>query len=178
MIEIVKTLDVDTLSKLQAWLEGIIRPNLKLDVSNYAKGRKTLWLRYEPQLNSSQVHQGFPVSDGIWNRLQELIEWRFDYCLITNSGSESTGIAPHRDASYASYEAYGLNVNGECEFYYWESRKSFGYSKASITLDAKVDRPTHKLVLKPGDVVHFNSKNEHSAIPSPNRWNVNFWRKK
>ena len=154
--------------ELTAWLDGQIRPALVPDVSAYASGRLRCWLRTEPPLSTSQHEKpGFKVQDGIWRRLEQLIDWPFDFCLVTYSGAMATGIEPHRDASYADYEAVGLNVTGS----FGQARDTHGYNPAK-------DAPTHVLELSPGNVIRFNCKNVHGAKPSAHRWAMNFWRRK
>lgn len=167
MIEICHTLA--NCDKIASWLEEIIRPRLKADVSNYAKGRLRAWLRVEPPLSSTQpTRPGVEVDDKVWDRLAELINWPFDFCLITYSGDEkAVGIAPHRDASYANYTARSLHISGECRFDFWEKRNA-----------TKDTPPSHELILQPGQVTEFNCKHLHAATPGTKRWNINFWRKK
>lgn len=178
MIEIMKA-SCDT-TKLTAWLETTVRKHLKPDVSNYAKGRLRAWLRIEPSLSDpTKTYKGVPVSEKEWTRLQEIARFPFDFCLATYSGDETaTGISPHRDAGYADFEAWGLNVSGECLFNYWMGRESFGRSTNKRELDPTKDDPTHSMILSPGDLVRFNCKNLHSASPGIKRWNLNFWRSK
>jgi hypothetical protein len=49
MIALIRTLDT---AALLTWLERTIRPALKPDISNYAKGRLRCWLGTEPTLTS------------------------------------------------------------------------------------------------------------------------------
>jgi hypothetical protein len=153
---------------LEKYLEDTCKSSLLPDVSNYAKGRLRLWLNKEPMLFSPfDIKPGFQVKDKIILRLQEIIEWDFDYALVTYSGDTNPiGIGPHRDAGYAAYEAMSINVSGECEFKFWPIRDSKGQDEPIIT------------ILKPGDVTSFNCKHLHSANPTVKRWNINFWKKK
>lgn len=120
MIEIAHRLT--NCDRIVAWLDRVIRPRLRPDVSDYAKGRLRAWLRTEPTLTSpTLLLAGVPVEDAIWDRLAELIEWRYDYCLVTYSGDDTPiGITPHRDAGFANYEAISVHLSGECRFDYWE----------------------------------------------------------
>lgn len=191
MIEVTHTLA--NCDRLAAWLERTIRPQLRPDVSNYAKSRLRAWLRTEPPLSAPRdAVPGVPVADRLWDRLAELIEWRFDYCLVTYSGDEQPiGITPHRDAGFANYEARNLHLTGECKFDYWLDYPEFRYTTregrtpyqvnprtGKVTLHGKVVEPTHNLIMQPGNVVIFNAKNPHAASPSSKRWNLNFWRRK
>lgn len=179
MIQVTRTLEPVTVERLHKWLERHVRPALTPDVSNYAKGRQRCWLGVEPPLGPTQpFRKGLEIPEDRWHRLQELIDWQFDYCLVTYSGDVvPVGITPHRDASYADYEAYGLNVVGTCRFSYWEDRMGFGYTqkRSGIKYD---DPPSHVVDLTPGQVTRFNCKNLHAAEPSPQRWGMNFWRAK
>ncbi len=189
MVEIVKTLPNP--EKLQAWLENFVRGSLTPDVSNYAKGRLRVWLDKEPQLFSPfNVLPGFPIVDGIKERLKELIEWDYDFCLVTYSGDTTPiGIGPHMDAGYADFEARSLHISGECRFDYWQTRDTFGRGKISTgyTLNRKTGvvelagapaAPTNSLLLPLGAVTAFNCKSPHAASPGVKRWNLNFWRAK
>ncbi len=167
MITLVNTLA--NAEQITAWLERSIRPHLRTDVSSYARGRLRAWLGKEPTLTSpTRLLPGTPVDTRILHRLEELIGWRFDYCLATYSGDQNaTGISPHRDASFADFEAYGLHLSGECRFDYWEAR------------DANANKPAStSLFLQPGQLLRFNCKHLHAATPGLQRWNLNFWRTK
>ncbi len=175
MIRITKNIDT---TKILTWCEKILRPQLTKDVSNYAVGRERLWLHHEPMLfKPFHTKPAVECHPKTWNRLRELIEWEFDYCLVTYSGTQGIGISPHRDAGYANYEAYGLNISGTCEFHYWNDRQSFT-GGVSSGFAPHTQPATDILHLKAGDVTRFNCKNLHSATPSANRWAMNFWRKK
>lgn len=178
MIEITKT--IPNPEKIVTWLENIIKPHLVPDVSNYAKGRLKTWLGAEPTLTSpTKILQGTEIDDKILKRLAELIEWDFDFCLVTYSGDENAiGISPHRDASFADYEAIGVHLSEECLFNYWMGREEFGKSPNKYEFNPHKEAPTHSFELIPGQVIKFNCKNFHSASPSSKRWNLNFWKKK
>lgn len=175
MIEIARR--VPNAGKIAAWLDQAVRGHLRPDVSRYAAGRMRAWLNVEPSLTSpTTFSRGVPVGEKVWDRLKEVTGLDFDYCLATYSGDESPiGITPHRDAGFAEFEAWGLNVSGECEFRYWMTKESFGRSRDTLP---ETESPTHTLVLKPGDLVRFNCKNRHAATPGTGRWNLNFWRAK
>lgn len=174
------------------WLEKNVRPHLSKDISSYAQGRLRVWLRVEPDLRGGPDMQGIPVSDNNWDALQNQVGWPFDYALVTYSGDGQVGagINPHRDASYADYEAVSVHLTGECRFSYWEGRHGFGNSPNTVNyqlpsrgavvvvVDGVPVQPTAVIVPQHGDVLRFNCKNLHQSEPSPGRWNINFWRKK
>lgn len=160
------------------WLVERIQPQLKPDVSRYARGRLRAWLRVEPTLtNPTRLMPGVEVSDRVLERLAELIEWNFDYCLVTHSGPKGVGISPHRDASYCGWEGRGLHLSGECQFQYWCERQQVDQAGPRVDLGADAG-PTETLLLLPGQCTRFNVKNLHAAEPGPDRWALNFWRKK
>jgi hypothetical protein len=82
----------------------------------------------------------------------EILGINYDFCLAHYSGDRSIGIQPHRDASYANREAYGINL-GRCDF--------------------TVGNNIYKL--NGGEVYSFDCKTLHSADPSTNRWALNLW---
>lgn len=162
----------------EVWWERKLNTNflsaLKLDSSSYAKGRRRIWLDRQPSLSSYDKLDACvstTQSSRLRDYLKELIKWDFDYCLLTNSGPEGHGITLHRDAGSLSYEGYGINLTGTCDFNYLEQRRGFGPGPTS-------EEVHHTVQMWPGTVVHFNTKNPHSAIPSPNRWAVNLWKAK
>jgi hypothetical protein len=190
MIEISRTItDAD---RIVRWLEQAIRPRLTPDVSNYAQGRLRAWLNVEPTLTNPIRHlSGVDVDERYIRALQERVGFGFDYCLATYSGdgAAGVGIAPHRDASYANYEAYSVHLSGECRFDYWCGYPGYSYARdipfyevdrrsARVMRDGVPAEPTHRIVQQPGDVVHFNCKNPHAATPGPGRWSLNFWTRK
>lgn len=155
--------------KIEAWLESFVRAKLTPTISNYAKGRLECWLNIRPSLTTPIEHfKGLIVPEPIVLRIKELISWDFDYCLVTYSGDEKpAGILPHRDASYADYEAMSLNVSGQCKFDWWINRNAISAS-----------REFESLILEPGMLTHFNCKHLHAATPGIKRWNMNFWKAK
>jgi len=189
MIELRHT--VPNPDKIVTWLESTIRPALRPDVSNYAKGRLRAWLGVEPMLFAPfDTKPAVPTDPKILDRLAELIEWDFDYCLVTYSGdTDPVGISPHMDAGYADFEARSIHLSGECLFEYWASRTTLGRSPTtkaftlnrqteSVELEGNLTCATTAVNLQPGQVVAFNCKCPHAATPGVRRWNVNFWRKK
>lgn len=179
MIEVVKILDADRLSRVHELLENLVRPHLSPDHSNYSKGRLRAWLGVEPPLIQTMDYKaGVPAAQEHYDLLKDCLDWDFNFCLCTWSGDvDPVGILPHRDSGFASYEAHSLNITGTCTFNYWNGRNSFGKA-ADTHWYSTNDAPTHTLQLIPGTHARFNCKNLHQAIPSAKRWNINFWRQK
>lgn len=165
--------------KLAAWLESFVRPHLTADVSSYARGRQRAWLGVEPSLSATgRERTGVTVDAKILARLAELLEWDFDFCLVTYSGdTQAVGIGPHRDAGYADFEARGIHLTGECLFSHWQDYEGLGRSRRLANSTGEVE-PTTQLVMQPGQVIAFNCKDLHAATPGERRWGMNFWRRK
>lgn len=165
-------------NKMRSYLETHLKSHLTPDVSNYAKGRLRAWIGTEPPL-----YRGGEFKPGIhmpkfFERAQELLNWQFDYMLVTYSGEVSpVGITPHRDAGTLSYEAFGLGLVGKATFSYWAERATFVPGRAVNPMKPE-DPPTRILEMVPGTLVRFNSKCLHSAVPEKGRWAANFWKKK
>lgn len=171
MIEIVQTLDKQKHDYIISLLETI-KHNLKEDVSNYAVGRKRLWLGLEWNLRDKVFSEGFRHKElelfckEIWKDV--------DVALITYSGELNLiGIKLHRDDTYADYLGYGVNLGNDCKFTYIQSYPGYKYSNNPM-----VPPIEHNLVLKPGDVFCFNTKNKHASYPNINRWSLNLWKSK
>ena len=163
------------IAAVQAYVEKYFRHLLLSDISTYATGRQRLWLGEEPSL-SARGPSGASCNNEkameFRNRAKTLLGFNFDYLLLTFSGTEApVGIELHRDAGSLSYEAYGVNISGTCKFTYHEQRRGFGPGAAQTTV-------IHEVMMEPGSIVRFNSKNPHSAEPSINRWAFNAWKKK
>lgn len=152
------------LTVVHVWLQQHKR-DLRPDPSHYAEGRLKFWFRKEPHLGRpGEVLPGVDCDDDSWARLQRLMGWDFDWCLITYSGDQTpVGITQHRDAAFTDREARGLNVSGTCAFEIWEGKAS--------------DPPT-RFLLRPGDLITFDCKRLHAATPSVGRWCVNTWKSK
>jgi len=99
-----------------------------------------------PKISESIQHQ--EIDEFIRNQLGI----NYDFCLAHYSGDKAIGIKPHRDASYANREAYGINL-GICNF--------------------TVGDRSYQLI--GGEVYSFNCKILHSADPSPHRYGMNLW---
>jgi hypothetical protein len=177
MLQVMHTLA--NADRIASWLDSMVRPQLRADVSNYARGRLRCWLGVEPPLSSTQRERpGFDAGRKILDRLAELIEWEFDFCLVTYSGDDhGIGIGPHRDAAFADFEGRGVSLTGQCVFRHWADHTGLGRSHSGRSHTAD-DTPTTVLDMQPGQVIAFNVKDLHAAEPGPGRWGINFWRRK
>jgi hypothetical protein len=151
-MRIIKQLSETDTNWLINQLENI-KSNLTADISQYAKNRQRAWLNGlgEPHLSYPKISestQNQAIDQFIWDKLGI----NYDFCLAHYSGDKASGIKPHRDASYANREAYGINL-GICKF-----------TIADKTYE-----------LSGGEIYTFNCKVIHSADPSPHRWGLNLW---
>jgi hypothetical protein len=130
-----------------------IKDTLTSDVSKYAKGRKRAWLNGlgEPHLSFPKISKSIQHLE-IDQFIRSHLGINYDFCLAHYSGDRSIGIQPHRDASFANREAYGINL-GKCDF----------------TVGDRLYK------LNAGEVYSFDCKALHSADPSTNRWALNLW---
>jgi hypothetical protein len=130
-----------------------IKTDLTTDISQYAKNRQRAWLNGlgEPHLSYPKIFESIQ-HQAIHKFIRNQLGINYDFCLAHYSGDKASGIKPHRDASYANREAYGINL-GMCNF-----------TVGDKTYD-----------LKSGEVYSFNCKILHSADPSPHRYGINLW---
>jgi hypothetical protein len=132
------------------------------DKSSYAPNRQILWIDKEPPLylkHSIKANLKEAYKDETLKELcQSIFPW-CEYILISYSSTTEGGINWHRDASYCTSKAATINL-GSCKF---------GYK----------DTEEHWLNLEAGDIITFNSKQLHCAVPtSNNRYAIHCWEAK
>jgi hypothetical protein len=159
-----ETLPEDQVSYITNLLNEQVVSHLIPDVSNYASGRMRVWMPYEAPLDSPNS-KSRPFTPGLLNH--EVWQWIVDLCakhgfqpdtcLISKNGS----IKPHRDTTYASSWALGINL-GQCKW------------NIAIERDLKV--PNHTMDFVGGEVFNFDCKHVHSVTDViPDRWSINVW---
>ena len=159
-IKSISKVDSRTLEELRSFCQSL-KPKMELDVSNYAKGRRRLWLFHESNLRNTELTRGF-----FDKRLWDFCQRAYPGCnigLLTYGGEGSTGtIDWHRDHSYAQPIARTINL-GEAIFGYDLKRESG-------------DRKEFKL--SDGEIIEFNCKHTHALlkIVSNERFSINLWR--
>lgn len=151
-MQIINQLDNNDINWLINQLENI-KTDLTNDISQYAKNRQRAWLNGlgEPHLSYPKISESIQHQD-IDKFIRNQLGINYDFCLAHYSGDRAIGIKPHRDASYANRQAYGINL-GACNF----------------TIADKTYNLTG------GEVYSFNCKVLHSADPSPHRYGINLW---
>lgn len=154
----------EQISYICSKLEQEIAPHLIKDVSSYAPNRRRIWMPYEAPLDYPGSFDS-PFVPGLLN--SEIWQWitsichRHDFtphtCLISKGGT----IKPHRDTTYASPLAFGINL-GNCS---WHISSHRDFSKPDYTMN-----------LSGGEVFKFNCKHIHAVTDSsPDRWAINVW---
>jgi hypothetical protein len=171
MIEILGKISFQKVEEVVKHLNVHIEPHLGFDVSNYAKGRRRTWLQYEAPLSGRQRWKHGSKDEYLWNFVLETFA---PYEIVPELGLVSKGgtIDFHRDAAYAEFKAFAINlgvVTWEYEMSYplydWVPESQLIYPPKLITFD-----------MQGGEVFQFNSKNRHRAINShPERWGFNLW---
>jgi hypothetical protein len=165
-MKIIKNLSPKLVRQIITHLETI---PLRDDKSNYAKNRKIQWIGLEPQLFATQdtlrtakkAYQDPKMTE--FCRLT--MPFKVDFILITYSGDRASGINWHRDASYAKALAGTINL-GNC---------SFGMRERSGTYSPNSQEKEEWTAFTGGEVMTFDCKHPHCAIPDPNRWAIHCW---
>jgi hypothetical protein len=145
------------------------------DVSNYAPGRLRCWFPYEAPLSPKRpwIKQDDHHAIEFWIReeLSKITDWQPEVFLITNACTKKVGISWHRDAFYADYEAWGINIVGQSEFGYEDGYPEYHWS------EDRLEPTKFKTILEPGDLLQFNCKNRHRANPlTEKRISIQMWR--
>lgn len=148
---------------VRSYLEKFYDPMLVTDPSNYAPGRRNLWIHKKWDLKDKVLSPGFsdPV---LWSLCKSFFP-EADLGLVAKGS-----IRLHRDDSYSSWKACTINL-GKCS---WE------YHQIWDNLDnGSVRNPTAKVVnlsLNGGEIIFFNCKNPHGVSNlDPDRWSINLW---
>lgn len=162
-IEFIKQISEANVQAIREHLDGL-KQHLSADVSTYAKGRQRFWLEAEWDLKH-RVFRPALHDERLWSYCKKI--WPEAELGLAAYGP--IGIKMHRDDSYADYTAVTINL-GEVEAWrYNQQYQGWGYGPQgppNIT----------DYQIKPGYVIKFNCKNQHSPInPAPDRWSINLW---
>lgn len=170
MIEILGQVSSQKVQAVVDYLNKHVEPILGKDVSNYAKGRKRTWLEYEAPLGQQKWQHGLK-DEYLWNFVLETFEpygIKPDLGLVSKAGN----ITWHRDAAYAEFKSFGINL-GQVTWQYEWSYPAYAW----VPDNKKIDPPqiiTHQMT--GGEIFQFNSKNRHQAVNSADdRWGFNLW---
>lgn len=168
-IESLGVLKAENVAAIKTHLEtvylegGLLTP----DVSNYAKGRMRCWLESEGPLSATRAWQPAYHDERLWSFIIKNVWPEAELGMVTYG---PVGIKAHRDATYADWEARIVNLGEVKGWQYTPGYSTFGSGP-------QVKRPSITLLLKEGEVIRFNCKNEHEVIgPAEDRWAINLWR--
>ncbi len=164
MLEIIQKISPETCSQIIAHLKER-KERLESDHSSYARGREKYWLEHSWNLKERRFHKAIH-DERLWVFLKRL--WpKADLGLVVHG---SVGIKPHRDDSYADYEARALNLGTLASWQY-----DCQYPNYCWTRETNPSNPINYQI-NMGDFFRFNCKNPHAAIePSPDRWGIFLW---
>ena len=118
MIQQTHQLSPSTVDSVIAHIESQLGDRFSLDVSNYAPGRKRLWLEHEGPLGN-QKFKPATHDPKLWHWIVEVasksgMQAKPELALIV---SGDVGIKLHRDATYAAPHALSINL-GPTTFLY------------------------------------------------------------
>lgn len=151
----------NTINNINIIINYLQQLPLKADSSTYSKGRLICWINKEPLLyirrDCLKLSKSAHKDSLIPSLCSGLLDFEPTYILITFSGKEASGINWHRDSTYAAPIAATINL-GPCKFGLVNTNKEEEW-----------------LDMKGGEVITFNCKQLHCAIPSPNRWAIHCW---
>lgn len=155
---------INTINNINHIISYLQQLPIKQDPSILSLGRLTLWINKEPsfQLKEDCLKLAKPtyVDSFITALCDDLVNFKVDYILVSYSGDTASGIDWHRDSYYLdTLVLLAATINlGDCKFGVKEDNKQEQW-----------------LDLVGGEVITFNCKHYHCAIPSPNRWAIHCW---
>lgn len=173
-------------------LTNLVIKDLTPDLSNYAKGRKRMWIGCEAPLTDNQKFKQvkYDYDSPLWISLQAFCEHELQFspeiALLHMGGANCSdpeenpvdgrggecGILFHRDAGYADYKAIGINLAGKAVFGY---RDCYG-TQDSWSKQQNTNAKIQTVPMIDGTCVVFNCKNPHFGQAGPNRLCINAWR--
>lgn len=170
MIEILGQVPQQKVQEVISYLNENIESSLEKDVSRYAKGRRRAWLQYEAPLGQQKWKHGLK-DEYLWNFVLETFA---PYGIVPDLGlvSKAGNITWHRDAAYAQFKGFAINLGRVTWEYEWS------YPEYSWTPDSNRINPPKiiKYEMTGGEVFQFNVKNQHQATnAAPDRWAFNLW---
>lgn len=145
-------------------------PKMELSNSNYAKGRKQLWLFHEALLTKKTIVPAY-FDDRLWNFCQRVYP-SSSIALLTFGGTHGQhssigNINYHRDDTYAESIARTVNLG----------TATFGYDNDRSNSTEGPTCTTHKL--SDGQIIEFHCKHQHAVLKHGNeRFSINIWKVK
>jgi hypothetical protein len=166
--EFVRDITPETQAAMISHFEETLVPLLTPDVSSYAKGRERVWLQAEPTLTRNYSLTKAHGDDRIWSWIIKQIWPQADIGLVTRG---PVGIGMHRDATYAGWTAYAINLGEDVTWGYRECYKDYCYGPQDD------NAPVTEIKIKAGQCFKFNPKNQHGVLSeiTDKRWSINLW---
>ena len=160
--------DIDQLRRELSRLEAHLKP----DVSNYAPGRLRTWIQMEWRLRERDFVPALETDADFWQRCCQLCYAAAgffpDLGLIAKG---ETGIALHRDDSYAAFKAVSIQL-GRAHWTYDWTYPAYGW----VPNDRLLPSDPQTLAVE-NEIIVFNCKNRHAAAPlEADRWSINLWK--
>lgn len=176
-IYLLRRLEPDERAVILALLEREVAPRLDIQERGYAAGRRFAWLAFRPSFAATQpLLEPMPRGE-LWRQLERLVPGIETAECFRNGVGSSPGIRPHRDAAYASRQAWLLNL-GETTFRIWlphDVAPAAALNAARGNAGTKYTEWTVPLV--GGELLTFDCKTLHgSHSAAPERWAIGMWR--
>lgn len=146
-------------------------PKMQLSNSNYAKGRRQIWLFHEALLTKKTIVPAY-FDDRLWDFCQRVYPGS-SIALLTFGGTHGQyssigNINYHRDDTYAESIARTVNL-GTAIFGYNNDRRNSNSGRQTCT--------THEL--NNGQIIEFYCKHQHAVLRHGNeRLSLNIWKVK
>ena len=154
-MKVVKQLSPETQVKIKSHININLRPLAAKEQARCAKDRLNLWLQAEPDYRSRKYKKAH-ADERLWAFCQRLYPEAALAQVYFATGN--IGIDWHRDASFAERKAVIVNLG-------------------SVLLETEINSDKRiSLELTGGEVIEFNCKLPHRAVPrSENRIGIAIW---
>lgn len=169
-ISVVQQMSPSAVAQIKAHLDDYFTPHLGQDVSRYARGRRRLWFPNEAPLSASQHWRTGHRDARVWDWITRTLA-AHNFVPEVALASLGGNISEHRDAPYADFVGFGINL-GRATFYYRDVYRGLAWRR-----DQDEDAPLQRWDLTGGEIIRFNVKNPHFVEDAaPDRWAINCWR--
>ena len=154
-MKIVKRFSPALQREIKAHISSCLQPLAVPEAANCARGRLNLWLQAEPDYATGKYRKAH-ADERLWRLCQHICPTAALAQVYFATGGH--GIGWHRDGAFAQSKAYIINLGAVC-----------------LQTKLENDRPI-SLELTGGEVLQFNCKLQHQAIPrSEDRIGIAIW---
>lgn len=147
-MKVIKQLPAPKIAQLTEHIEANLKPLATAEMAKCARGRLNLWLQAEPNYGTRKYMKAH-TDEWLWTFIQHVDPNAA--CAQIYFAVGNHGIDWHRDASYAKPLAHIVNLGKVC-----------------LECRDREDNLT-SLELTGGEVIQFNAKHLHRAIPRCDR---------